>query len=262
MRRVSRGKTSARFESLETFTAADPRRAEKYQVDFGVGWPDGEQLIGRVTWLKATGELIAASERGAGGGVEVMETITSEREVERRLKDWEYVGAGRRGGGLPWIRFRAHGWTVPLPPKAARWRLEEADPLKPWPSPPLATVGRDEGAYLGTKGNPRNSVEIVEPGRRARPLYHYVDSSPTGFAWGYGGAGPSDLARSVLADRLGYVPSGAVYADFRNEVVANLGESFTLTFAEVDDWIDRHVDLFAANPRAELFDPYAAGGAP
>jgi hypothetical protein len=261
-RKISRGTANARFKSLDEFTTDDPRRAEKYQVDFGVGWPDGQRIVGRVTWLKATGELIAASGRGDDGdGVEVLGRIASEREVDQRLKDWEYVGAGRRNGGLPWVRCRAHGWMVPIPPNAARWRLEESDPPSAWPSPPPATVGRSEGAYLGAKGNPRNSVEIAEPARDRLPLYHYVDSSPTGFAWGYGGAGPTDLARSLLADRLGYVPSATVYVDFRDEVVARLGESFTLTFAEVDDWIDRHGNLFATDPRAEVFDPFAAGGA-
>lgn len=261
-RRVSRGRANVRFNSLADFTAADPRRADKYQVDFGIGWPDGTRIVGRVTWLKATGELIAASTRGDDeDGVEILASIAYEHEVERRLKDWEYVGRGR-GGGLPWMRYRARGWMVPIPPTAKRWLLEEGDPPRAWPPPPPPTVGRDEGAYLGAKGGPgRNSVEIAEPGRDRRVLYHYVDSSPTGFAWGYGGSGPTDLARSVLADRLGYVPSATVYVDFRDDVIAKLGESFTLTFAEVDEWIDRHGTLFARNPRAEVFDPFAGGGA-
>ena len=63
-----------------------------------------------------------------------------------------------------------------------------------------------------------------------RPVYHHVGHSPTGYSWGYGGDGPHDLARSILYDRLG-------------------------------SWITRHGKLFARNPRAEPFNPYAYGGA-
>src|SRR3954451_21663935 len=150
--RVRSGKSNTRFVSLETFHAAAPRRAERYQVDYGVGWPDGpHRIVGRVTWLKATGELIAASDRGGDGGVEILAEIASESEVERRLKDWEYVRGGL-GGGLGWIRRRACGWNVSLPPSAQLWLLEDGDPRRPWPPPPPPSLGRDEGAYLGVKG--------------------------------------------------------------------------------------------------------------
>jgi hypothetical protein len=95
----------------------------------------------------------------------------------------------------------------------------------------------------------------------SRPLYHAVDSSPTGYSWGYGGSGPHDLARSLLLDRLGYVPQPPVVSRFASEIVAELPASFTLTYGEVDSWIDEHAELFALNPRAVPLDPLAAGGA-
>lgn len=35
------------------------------------------------------------------------------------------------------------------------------------------------------------------------PLAHVVKHSPGGFSWGYGGSGPSELARCILLDYLG-----------------------------------------------------------
>jgi hypothetical protein len=35
-----------------------------------------------------------------------------------------------------------------------------------------------------------------------RPLHHHVKHSPDGFAWGYHGSGPAELARCLLIDAL------------------------------------------------------------
>lgn len=40
-----------------------------------------------------------------------------------------------------------------------------------------------------------------------RPLLHVVHHSPSGFEWGYGGSGPSDLALSILCDYFEEDPS-------------------------------------------------------
>ena len=69
------------------------------------------------------------------------------------------------------------------------------------------------------------------------------------------------MSRSVLLDRLGYVPNLSVVGKFRDSVVAKLEAQFVLKFEEVDAWIDAHGSLFAQDPRAEPLDPYAAGGA-
>jgi Family of unknown function (DUF6166) len=52
----------------------------------------------------------------------------------------------------------------------------------------------------------------VEDGRHEvsvdgwRPLVHIVRQSPDGFAWGYDGPSPNDLALALLADALGEDP--------------------------------------------------------
>jgi len=76
---------------------------------------------------------------------------------------------------------------------------------------------RGERAQDGTALVCRTSIAGVE-----RPLKHLVRHSPTGFNWGYGGSGPADLARSLLADFLGFDPPAAVYQAFKFDVLAHL----------------------------------------
>lgn len=249
-----------RYPTLEEFEEEDDRRTGDPQIDYGVHWRDRGQRSGhRLTWIEPTGELVAVAGGRAGeGGVEVIAVIRDKRDVDRRLEHWSYAAFGR--ASLAWVRRRAHGWRVPLAPSAQSWLVEDSQPPIPWPSPPPPTVGKEVGAYLGRKGSVDNIVQIVDV-EEQRPLYHYVDSSPTGFAWGYHGAGPTDLAASLLANRLGYMPQSPIIVRFRNDVVSRLAEEFLLTFEEVDRWIDKHRQLFARYPRAVPFDPYAAGGA-
>lgn len=51
-------------------------------------------------------------------------------------------------------------------------------------------------------------VEVWErprgrPDQRLGPLEHFPKHSPAGFSWGYGGSGPSELARCLLIDHYG-----------------------------------------------------------
>lgn len=74
-------------------------------------------------------------------------------------------------------------------------------------------------------------------------LRHRVYHSPTGMNWGYGGSGPADLARSILADYLGFVPAMAIYQDFKWQFVARVPEAYgwRITGQMIEDWlIDNH----------------------
>lgn len=63
-----------------------------------------------------------------------------------------------------------------------------------------------------------------------RPLTHFKRHSPDGFAWGYQGSGPAELARCLLIDRLGiegedeanvdHVVPPWLYQLFKDRVVA------------------------------------------
>lgn len=261
LRGVSSGRRNARWPSLSAFEAEDRgRRAgpDREQTDFGVHWRDGGHYAGRLTYIHDTGEVVVVADGPVASSVELLRVVSTEDEVERRLADWSYAAFG--GRDLRWVRRRLHGWAVPLPPSAQWWLEEDSRPPRAWPPPAPPSVGRSIGAYHGRhRDHEYDVLSVDEEGER--PLYHAVEDSATGYAWGYTGAGPSDLARSLLLDRLGYVPQRRIVFAFRDEVVSGLDDSFVLTYEQVDDWIDAHVEWFAANPRAEPLDPYAAGGA-
>lgn len=68
-----------------------------------------------------------------------------------------------------------------------------------------------------------------------KPLRHLVRHSPDGFNWGYGGSGPSDLARSIIADALG-TTDPAIYQEFKWEFVAKWGDSWEISMDEILAW--------------------------
>jgi hypothetical protein len=61
-------------------------------------------------------------------------------------------------------------------------------------------VGMNEGKWYS--GRRDKSVWYTD-GDKQTPLPHHVRHSPTGFAWGYGGSGPAELARCILIHALG-----------------------------------------------------------
>lgn len=95
--------------------------------------------------------------------------------------------------------------------------------------------------------------EVDNPdGRPLDPCYTIRNHSPTGFAWGYEGSGPAQLALAILVDhfrrhwnsRTIPVPGDAVgsaigqdlYQVFKRQVIAKLPmhEDFRLSSADVD----------------------------
>jgi hypothetical protein len=95
----------------------------------------------------------------------------------------------------------------------------------------------DDGSAIGPE-----AVFVAEENGFARRLRHEQRHSAS-FSWGYGGSGPADLARSILADHLGYLPSPAVYQVFKWEYVARWrqGQAWAITSTEID--------RFLASPR-------------
>lgn len=76
--------------------------------------------------------------------------------------------------------------------------------------------------YRGSRrGDGTAEVVVVADGvsRRLKRLVHH---SPTGLEWGYAGSGPADLARSLLADFLGFDPHPVVYQQFKWLIIARL----------------------------------------
>jgi len=88
-------------------------------------------------------------------------------------------------------------------------------------------------------------VEIVFADGNRMPLPHIERHSPSGFAWGYGGSGPSDLALSLVAFVTGLGEQAknipALYQEFKRDVVALLPpEGFTLPVVLVRSWAMTH----------------------
>ena len=72
-----------------------------------------------------------------------------------------------------------------------------------------------------------------------RSLWHHVYHSPDGFSWGYGGSGPSELARCILWDYLGREPEPALYHAFKDEFVATQpqGGPFRVEGQAIASWL-------------------------
>lgn len=73
--------------------------------------------------------------------------------------------------------------------------------------------------------------------------YKYVKHSPDGFAWGYGGSGPSQLAFALLLEETNNVDlSLKLYQEYKREVIAALPQEggWSLTSKDIKDWVNAH----------------------
>lgn len=94
--------------------------------------------------------------------------------------------------------------------------------------------------YVGTRiGASRlGHVSVVAPDGTTRALDRRLDlrnHSPDGFAWGYSGSGPSQLALALCADALGDDERAErIYHAFKFRLVANMTEdTFKISQAEI-----------------------------
>ena len=84
-----------------------------------------------------------------------------------------------------------------------------------------------------------NQNQVSVNGESLDPRLDLWNHSPTGFAWGYSGSGPSQPALAILADHLG---DDAIalrcYQDFKSAFIATAPEEgFTLTSEQVSEWL-------------------------
>lgn len=61
--------------------------------------------------------------------------------------------------------------------------------------------------------------------------------SPDGFAWGYGGSGPAQLALAILLTRTDERTASSLYQDFKFEHVASWPQTDFEVGIAIDDWI-------------------------
>lgn len=98
--------------------------------------------------------------------------------------------------------------------------------------------------YRGTQSLPGSCHVVVVENGRERPLnprYDLRNHSPDGFAYGYGGSGPAQLALAILCDALGQrdaLHPATHYQDYKFAVIARLPQDqpFEITEESVRQW--------------------------
>jgi len=97
--------------------------------------------------------------------------------------------------------------------------------------------------YAGRYETTGALVTVTRSGRTKLldPRYDLWNHSPTGFAWGYAGSGPAQLALAILADYFGAKPGGkaalanALYQSFKFAVIVALPQEceWKMSFEDV-----------------------------
>lgn len=102
---------------------------------------------------------------------------------------------------------------------------------------PLPTTRMVPRIYRGIR-KVSGCIVTVSIGGRERPLNPRLDlanHSPTGFDWGYGGSGPSQLALAILADALADDERAiALYQRFKSTWVCSLTRDEPWAISDVD----------------------------
>ena len=108
------------------------------------------------------------------------------------------------------------------------------------PSPsPLRLVVRPlpDAVRLGADPDDVVLMRCVD-GTATATVAHAVRHSPSGIEWGYGGAGPADLARSVLLGLADEATAERLYQAFKADVIARVPRAGgVLRAADVRAWI-------------------------
>ena len=86
-------------------------------------------------------------------------------------------------------------------------------------------------------GEERNFYELD-------PHNELINHSPDGFAWGYSGSGPLQLAFAMLFDLYGRETAFACYQAFCHEVIDAQPQhiSFRLEEIDIEAWVDKHME--------------------
>ena len=84
-------------------------------------------------------------------------------------------------------------------------------------------------------------AEVMVDGQPLNPRLDLWNHSPSGFEWGYGGSGPTQLALALLADHLADSEEAVrLHQDFKHMVVAGLSyRSWTLTSLEIQEAVEK-----------------------
>lgn len=135
-------------------------------------------------------------------------------------------------------------------------------------SDPLSSANLDRDGVIARKEAIIAQIEATASAPPPVELVHRGVHSPEGFAWGYAGSGPADLAQSILSIETGEDVGPELYLRFRDDVIARLPHRthFRLAAGDVREWLSANRELverslFEQPPRAVVAgDPLAVAG--
>jgi hypothetical protein len=101
--------------------------------------------------------------------------------------------------------------------------------------PPSDAKTDHHNIYRGALYDRGNTVEVTVNGAPLDPRFDLHQFSPTGFGWGYGGAGPAQLALAILAHEAGSWSAEMGWCRFEQAILKPLDfdRPFELTSAEI-----------------------------
>lgn len=111
-----------------------------------------------------------------------------------------------------------------------------------------------EGHIIGGTNGAYHEVFVVDDDGRKRPLMMRTDlrnHSPGGFAWGYHGSGPTQLALALLCDVAGEDVALRHYHRFKDERILrlDLSQGWTMPEAEIGTWLGAQGRLTVPIPK-------------
>jgi hypothetical protein len=147
--------------------------------------------------------------------------------------------AGHNHGGR---KTDAHDETLKCTPREIlEYEWDEARPPRP-----VFPVSDDRVIDLVriTRPGPFGDVEEARVYLDGAPMpRRLVYHSPTGFEWGYGGSGPSDLALNILALVVSPKEAMRFHHDFKFWKIARIPrDGSRISLLEVRVWIDQQYD--------------------
>jgi hypothetical protein len=88
----------------------------------------------------------------------------------------------------------------------------------------------------------KNGAEVFIDGEQLtlEPSLEVYSHSPTGFEWGYGGSGPSQLALAILLELYGRSTALHYYQAFKYKfIVAAAQDGFVISSDDIDLWLKK-----------------------